>query len=100
MAHVSILARARWPLIVRGESEIDMATKAAVPGMIDAFQYAPGDGRRYSWSGVTSADIMVERIDTIDGILVMVPTGDLIPAPETRTATAFMDAVDAWRAGQ
>ena len=73
-----------------------MATKTAtVPGMLNAFTYTPGDGRRYSWSG--NGLIVVERIDTVAGVLVLVPTGDVITAPVTRTATAFMATVDAWR---
>ena len=73
-----------------------MSAKAVtVPGMLDVFTYTPGDGCRYRWT--KTGAIVVERITTVAGVLVMVPTGDLIPAPVTRTATAFMDAVDAWR---
>jgi hypothetical protein len=76
-----------------------MATKTAGPkatGMRDAFTYTPGDGRRYRWTG-DYGQIIVERIDTVAGVLVMVDTGDRIEPPVVKSATALMSAVDGWR---
>lgn len=74
-----------------------MATLTATkPGMRDRFVYTPGDGRRYRWTAKDGA-IVVERIDTVAEVLVMTDTGDRIPVPLVRTATALMAAVDEWR---
>lgn len=62
---------------------------------IPAFQYTPGDRHRYTWDG--DAWIIVERISQVDQTITFTPTGDAIPAPATRTGTAFMAAVNEWR---
>ena len=64
-----------------------------------AFAYTPGDHRRYVWNGGQTA--AVERI-TVDGTVVTFqPTGDWVPMDGVaRTASAFMAAVDRWRAAQ
>lgn len=60
------------------------------------FQYTPGDGHRYRWDGTV---IVVEKISTVGQAITYSPTGDTIPAPATRTATAMCAAVNEWRAG-
>lgn len=70
--------------------------KSSVPGMLDAYRYTPGDGRRYVWAG-GSAQITVERITVEGGLLVMTDSGDRIDPPAVQTATAFMATVNAWR---
>lgn len=63
---------------------------------IPAFVWTPGDRHRYVWDGQDA--IIVQRIDTGPGQAVTyVPTGDVIPAPATRTATAMCAAVNEWR---
>ena len=75
-----------------------MAQRKSTAGMIDRFAYTPGDGHRYAWRGSV---IVVERIRRVDPEgLDFRPTGDVIPCPEIQTATAFMAAVDQWRAGR
>ena len=63
-----------------------------------AFRYTPGDGRLYVWTGKDDHSIAVYRIVSGTDPMEVRRTGDLIPAPERRTATALMAAVDEWRA--
>lgn len=58
------------------------------------FQYTPGDGHRYRWDGQV---IIVEKISQVGQATTYSPTGDTIPAPAVRTATAMMAAVNEWR---
>ena len=62
---------------------------------IPAFKWTPGDNHRYVWDGYDS--IIVERISQTGQAITFTPTGDVIPAPTTRTATAMCAAVDEWR---
>jgi hypothetical protein len=63
---------------------------------IPAFAWAPGDKHRYVWDGQDV--IIVQRIDKgPGGAVTYIPTGDVIQAPATRTATAFCAAVNEWR---
>jgi len=62
-----------------------------------AFRYTPGDRHMYTWNGQTDY-ITVYRIATDQsGSVSYRPTGEAIPAPERRTATALMATVDTWR---
>jgi hypothetical protein len=71
-------------------------TNKVQPAMRDAFQYTPGDGKRYSWSKGQKW-ITVERFVYLGTELVFEVTGDRIDAPVSNTAAALMDAVDTWR---
>ncbi|HEY6074632.1 MAG TPA: hypothetical protein VIV15_14925, partial [Anaerolineales bacterium] len=77
-------------------------TKIQTVTVRPAFAYTPGDHRRYVWNGGLTA--AVERIVITDwgnGVheVTFTPTGDWIPMEGVaRTASAFMDAVDRWRA--
>jgi hypothetical protein len=74
-----------------------MGTKNTSPVTdIPAFAWTPGDRHRYVWDG--QDEIIVQRIDVgVGGAVTHVPTGDVIPAPATRTATAMCAAVNEWR---
>jgi hypothetical protein len=83
-------------MVGRKEGKI-MSEKKILGAMVDAFRYSPGDGRVYRLAGDYSV-ITVYRIVIKRGWAVMeIPTGDTIPAPQDRTATALIAAVDAWR---
>lgn len=71
-------------------------------GQIDRFHYTPGDGHRYRWPAQGGREtIVVERIITRPGRpLAFADTGDRIPIPALRTASAMADAVRAWKAGR
>ena len=66
--------------------------------MRDAFQYTPGDGRRYRWTKGQQW-ITVERFTYRNGRLYFVETGDRIDPPDRNTAAALMEVVDLWREG-
>lgn len=72
---------------------------ATIPAgtIVPAFRYAPGDGRVYTWEGGTDT-ITVHRIQYQGATRHEVPTGDTLPLPAHRTASALMETVDAWRA--
>jgi hypothetical protein len=62
---------------------------------VPAFRYSPGDGHLYTWDG--EEFVAVSRIGHDGDRLTFHLTGDAIPAPVNRTATALMAAVDQWR---
>lgn len=85
-----------------------MAQAKKIQTAPDAFRYSPGDGHTYTWDGAsTTATVYRHRAgvsrpeDSMDTRLQLERTGDTVPMDGVaRTATAFMDAMDRWRAGR
>lgn len=75
------------------------AAKIIDGAMLDSFVWTPGDGYAYRWSGDYKV-IRVFRIEYVDGVRREVDTGDTIPVPAVRTATALCAAVAAWDTGR
>lgn len=73
------------------------STSAPAPADRPAFTYSPGDRHTYTWDG-TADHATVYRHWTADGLLTMEPVGRVPMDGTARTATAFMAAVDRWRA--
>lgn len=77
-----------------------MAQAKKIQTAPDAFRYSPGDGHTYTWDGA-STTATVYRHHQVTGGLDLRLTGDTVPMDGVaRTATAFMDAMDRWRAGR
>lgn len=63
------------------------------------FRYSPGDGRTYTWDGITDHPAVVNRHESQGDppVLRLVPTDTVSMDGVTRTAQAFMAAITAWR---
>lgn len=102
------LARARWP--VRGDRRegvtMTRKSKSTTPTGLDmgpaAYRYTPGDRREYTWDGVSEyAAVRSLAVDPSTGRVTLAGTGDAVyMAGCARTASAFMEHIDRWRAAR
>lgn len=77
--------------------------KIQTEGMRDAFRYSPGDGHTYTWDGASATATVYRHSYRTAGTgpIILTDTGDTVSMDGVaRTATAFMDTVDRWRAGR
>lgn len=77
-------------------------TSTPAPADRPAFTYSPGDRHTYRWDGTADHATVWRhgyRVDADGKHLTFTRTTDTVPMAGTaRTATAFMDAMDRWRA--
>lgn len=75
------------------------STSAPAPADRPAFTYSPGDRHTYAWDGTADHATVYRHRLAPGGTITMELTGERVPLDGTaRTATAFMAAVDRWRA--
>ena len=76
------------------------SSKPTITATPSGYGYTPGDHHRYVWDGEGTTATVYRIVPREGRGLDLQDTGDRIPMEGVaRTATAYMAAVDGWRAG-